>query len=142
MIMQIRFELNIYGHQHAEMPRLLPGESTGGAGESDDGLYLTPGSVDADHAAGSHSEPLTSNLAPVPTISADSRARRIRKTRTFDLHACICGTGVSEVEIQGGDSVMKCKVHGCETVWVRHFIEFSTSQHSFVCLVSSFVYEL
>jgi hypothetical protein len=50
----------------------------------DDGLYLTPGSVDADHAAGSHSEPLTSNLAPegviVPTISADSRARRIRKT--------------------------------------------------------------
>ena len=37
---------------------------------------------------------------------------------------------------------MKCKVHGCETVWVRHFVEFSTSQHSFVCLVSSFVYEL
>ena len=30
----------------------------------------------------------------------------------------------SEVEIQAGDSVMKCKVHGCETVWVRHIIEY------------------
>jgi len=54
---------------------------------------LTPGSVDADHAAGSHSEPLTSNLAPegviVPTISTDSRAHHIQKTQTFNLHVVI-----------------------------------------------------
>ena len=78
----------------------------------------------------------------MPTIRADSQARRIQKTQTFDLHACICGTDVSEIEIQEGDSMMKCKVHECETVWVHHFIEFSTSQCSLVCLVLLFMYEL
>jgi hypothetical protein len=60
----------------------------------------------------------------------------------FDLDACICGIGMSEVEIQAGDSVMKCKVHRCETVWMSHVVKLCSSHCSFACLVSSHMHEL
>jgi hypothetical protein len=95
-----------------------------------------------------HSEP--SNSSPLEcltpqieqTLDSDSRARCVRKTRTFDLHACICGIGVTEAEIEARDSVMKCKVHGCEIVWVHHVVELCSSHCSLACLVSSHVHEL
>jgi hypothetical protein len=47
-----------------------------------------------------------------------SRSRRIRRTRIFNLNACECGYEISSLEIENGDTVMQCKVPGCETVWV------------------------
>ena len=49
---------------------------------------------------------------------------------------------MTEVEIEAGDSVMKCKVHGCETVWVHHIVELCSSHYSLACLVSSRMHEL
>jgi hypothetical protein len=55
--------------------------------------------------------------------STEARERCIRKSRTLYLNACICGSEVSEVEINKGDTVMQCKVLGCETQWVhKNFI--------------------
>jgi hypothetical protein len=60
-----------------------------------------------------------------PLIIADgSRARRVRKSRTFNLKACMCGVDVSEAEIQAGETVLQCKVQGCETSWVCHDLHF------------------
>jgi hypothetical protein len=51
--------------------------------------------------------------------STEARERRVRKSRTLYLNACICGSEVSEVETNEGDTVMRCKVLGCETQWVH-----------------------
>jgi hypothetical protein len=48
----------------------------------------------------------------------EARARRVRKSRTFNLNACICGSEVTQMEIEVGDTVMRCRVQGCETEWV------------------------
>jgi hypothetical protein len=65
----------------------------------------------------SHNEPIQ-----VPTTaqidSSTETSKHKQKSRTFDLNACICGSEVSEVEIEEGDTVMRCKVPGCETEWV------------------------
>jgi hypothetical protein len=130
-------------------PAASDSEFQGSISAVSDGPSFASGSTTATQPfANLHSEPSTSSpleyLTPQiePTLDSDSRARRVRKTRTFDLHACICGVGVTEVEIEAGDSVMKCKVHGCETVWVRHVVELCSSHYSLACLVSSRVHEL
>ena len=48
-----------------------------------------------------------------------SRAGRIRKIRAVNLNSCICGVVILESDIKSGDTVMKCRVPGCETTWVR-----------------------
>ena len=55
-----------------------------------------------------------------PTLdSMDSiRPRRTRKVNILNLNACICGVTITEHEIQNSEAVMKCRVLGCETVWV------------------------
>jgi hypothetical protein len=59
--------------------------------------------------------------SPSVTLHVEPRGRRVRKTRRFDLGACECGHEVSNSEIEKGDAVMRCKVPGCETIWVsRH----------------------
>ena len=45
-------------------------------------------------------------------------SKHIQKSHKFDLNACICGSEVFEVEIKEGDTIMQCKVPGCETEWV------------------------
>ena len=47
-----------------------------------------------------------------------SRTGRVRKKRAIDLNSCMCGMVVSQSDIDAGDTVMKCKGPGCETVWV------------------------
>ena len=62
----------------------------------------------------------------------DRLERRVRKTRVVDLKGCECGLEVSQAEIDAGDLVMKCKVPGCETVWVSSFnsyLWFVTHNH-------------
>jgi len=53
-----------------------------------------------------------------PILDESSQMQQVHKTWTINLHACICGMDVSEDEIQVGDDVFKCKVLGCETLWV------------------------
>ena len=65
----------------------------------------------------SHNEP---NQVPT-TAQMDSSTetgKHIRKSCTFDLNACICGSDVSEAEFKEGDTIMQCKVPGCKTEWV------------------------
>lgn len=50
---------------------------------------------------------------------AHTRTRRIRKAHVLHLNACDCGVTITDAEIQQGKTVMKCRVLGCETVWVR-----------------------
>jgi hypothetical protein len=114
-----------------------------------DGPSFASGSAPAIQPfANLHSEPPTSSpleyLTPQIelTLDSDSQACCVQKTQTFDLHACICGIGMTEIEIEAGDSVMKYKVHGCETVWVCHVVELCSSHCSLACLVSLHVHEL
>ena len=78
------------------------------------------------HLAGDQYETLTTQLdteitaSPLATSCDESRGRRFRKTRRFDLSVCECGNKVLNAEIEKGDAVMQCKVPGCETVWVSH----------------------
>lgn len=51
-------------------------------------------------------------------MNISTRTQRIRKTRVINLKGCKCGKEVSQAEIEVGDLVVRCKVHGCETVWV------------------------
>jgi hypothetical protein len=67
-----------------------------------------------------------------PQVEPPSRVRRIRKTRRFDLGACECGYEVSKSEIEMGDTVMQCKVPGCETVWV-------SCHENIICAADEFV---
>jgi len=64
-----------------------------------------------------HNEPIQ-----VPTTaqtdSSTETGKRIRKSHIFDLNMCVCGSEVSDAEIKEGDTVMRCKVPGCETEWV------------------------
>ena len=71
--------------------------------------------------------------------------KRIRKSRTFDLNVCICGSEVSEAEIKEGDTIMRCKVPGCETEWVckphpRGFFTYwlAYSQYHRACMMYDF----
>ena len=51
--------------------------------------------------------------------STEAQEQRVRKSRTLYLN----GSEVSEVETNEGDTVMWCKVLGCETQWVhKNFI--------------------
>ena len=43
---------------------------------------------------------------------------RVQKIHMIDLKGCECALKVSQTKIDEGDSVMMCKVPGCETVWV------------------------
>jgi len=46
----------------------------------------------------------------------------VQKSQAVDLKGCICGVEITEAEIESGDKlVMKCKVLGCETIWVSTF---------------------
>lgn len=47
-----------------------------------------------------------------------TRARRTRKAHIINLNACDCGVTITDSEIEQGESVMRCRVPGCETVWV------------------------
>ncbi|KAF8230728.1 hypothetical protein L208DRAFT_1073378, partial [Tricholoma matsutake] len=60
-----------------------------------------------------------------PHATTEHRLRPFRGdpaqfSRTFDLNVCMCGLEVSEAEIKEGDTVMRCKVPGCETEWYHH----------------------
>ena len=82
--------------------------------------------VDSAHPAepastGQSTPPLSANPELDPCIgqpTGNLKGRRIRKTRVIDLKGCECGLEVSQAEIDAGESVMMCKVPGCETVWV------------------------
>ncbi|KAF8239657.1 hypothetical protein L208DRAFT_1236736, partial [Tricholoma matsutake] len=52
-----------------------------------------------------------------PAKSIESDAEEVQKSCALYLNACICGSEVSKVEINKGDTVMQCKVLGCETQW-------------------------
>ena len=56
----------------------------------------------------------------LPTIS--TRARRVRKANVLSLNMCTCGVVITESEINAGTDVMRCRVPGCETVWVSIFL--------------------
>jgi hypothetical protein len=43
---------------------------------------------------------------------------RSRKANIISLNTCECGIDISNDEIQKQETVMKCSVEGCETVWV------------------------
>jgi hypothetical protein len=51
-------------------------------------------------------------------VEFPTRTQRVRKMRVINLKGCECGREVSESEIKAGDLVLRCKVQGCETVWV------------------------
>ena len=63
------------------------------------------------------------------TFKFQQLPRRIHRLRPasayesliFDLNMCMCSSEVSDVEIKEGDTVMRCKVPGCETEWVCKF---------------------
>jgi hypothetical protein len=59
----------------------------------------------------------TPSAAPSDDTNISVRPRR-RKANVLSLNACVCGTTISEHEIQDSEEVMKCRVAGCETVWV------------------------
>ena len=66
------------------------------------------------------------------------RPRRTRKANVINLNACICGVTITEREIQDNAAVMKCRVPGCETVWVSD-LEASIQATTLIahCLFSS-----
>ena len=96
-------------------------------------------------------DPLPSSPRAVPTSlmpsQVQSRSKRGRlgerpkgSMRSVWLGVCECGMQVSKEEIEAGDAVIKCKVAGCETVWVCLFHLFFDKkltylgQFHFVCM--------
>jgi hypothetical protein len=69
-------------------------------------------------------------LTPGPQSSHEGKAqledeavnglqlRQTRKANIINLNVCICGVTITKHEIQDNAAVMKCRVAGCETVWV------------------------
>ena len=55
-------------------------------------------------------------LGPEPAVS--TRSRRLRKAIVLSLNMCTCGVMITDSEIDAGKNIMKCRVPGCETVWV------------------------
>jgi len=89
--------------------------------------YMTPApAFEETHLAGDQSEWPTTQLdtditaSHLATSQVESWGQHFHKTRQFDLSACECGHEVSNTEIEKGDTIMQCKVPGCETVWVSH----------------------
>jgi hypothetical protein len=93
----------------------------------------TSDTAPTDRLSGQIAHPSRSDELPVnkPVIPAavqtessmEAWEQCVRKSCTLYLNACICGSEVSEVEINKGDTVMRCKVLGCETQWVhKNFI--------------------
>lgn len=64
---------------------------------------------------------------------------RIRKAHLLHLNACDCGVTITDADIQQGDNVMKCRVPGCETVWVRCLLSSLKSLAPCSTLVSHFI---
>ena len=65
----------------------------------------------------SHDEPIqVPTTAQMDSLTETGKCKQ--KSCTLDLNACICSSEVSEVEIEEGDTIMQCKVPGCETEWV------------------------
>jgi hypothetical protein len=77
---------------------------------------------------------ISPKIAPGPQLVLDGtvtefvgvRPRRTRKANVLNLNACICGITITDNEIQNNEAsetIMKCRVLGCETVWVsEHMI--------------------
>jgi hypothetical protein len=63
--------------------------------------------------------PSTSTLDVSPEPPVSSRGRRLRKANVLSLNMCTCGVTITDSEINTGQNIMKCRVAGCETVWVR-----------------------
>ncbi|KAH8976596.1 hypothetical protein EDB92DRAFT_1248155 [Lactarius akahatsu] len=61
--------------------------------------------------------PSPSGALPEPAVSG--RGCRLRKAKVLSLNMCTCGVTITDSEIDTGVNVMKCRVPGCETVWVR-----------------------
>jgi hypothetical protein len=77
----------------------------------------------------------------------NSRRLEKRKANVIDLNAYICGITISDEEVEENKNVMRCRVPGCETVWVCPL----DLQYSGLCafrlmgqlfVVSSTLYEL
>lgn len=68
-------------------------------------------------------EPLVTPSTSTLTVSLEppvsSRGRRLRKANILSLNMCTCGVTITDSEINTGKDIMKCRVAGCETVWVR-----------------------
>jgi hypothetical protein len=60
-----------------------------------------------------------SPLYAVPEPAVSTRGRRLRKANILSLNMCTCGVTITDSEIDAGINIMKCRVLGCETVWVR-----------------------
>jgi hypothetical protein len=57
--------------------------------------------------------------AALPEHAVSTRGRRLRKANVLSLNMCTCGVTITDSEINAGTNIMKCRVLGCETVWVR-----------------------
>jgi hypothetical protein len=67
---------------------------------------------------------------PVVLAAVSTRGRRLRKANVLSLNMCTCGITITESEINAGTDVMRCRVPGCETVWVCSFLVWCSS----ICL--------
>jgi len=67
--------------------------------------------------------------------AAPTRSGRLRRMRDMaDVHACICGTVVTEEEIQERSSVVECAHRGCETRWFHlHCIDLEYAPKNWRC---------
>ena len=52
-------------------------------------------------------------------LAVSTRGRRLRKANVLSLNMCTCGVTIADSEINAGRNIMRCRVSGCETVWVR-----------------------
>ena len=104
--------------------RLAPREASRGA----TAVTTTP-AVTLSATTTANPGPQQSNEGILESV-AHTRTRRIRKAQVLHLNACDCGVTITDDEIQQGDNLMKCRVAGCETVWVSPFSVFSVSDPS------------
>jgi hypothetical protein len=77
----------------------------------------------APHAEIEHEESHQSTLAVSSPVVTSGHERRKRKPRAIELRHCECGIEVSQAEIDDGGAVMKCRVAGCETIWVSSHLD-------------------
>lgn len=55
---------------------------------------------------------------PLPDPVVSTQGRRLRKANLLSLNMCTCGITITEAEIDAGTDVMRCRIQGCETIWV------------------------
>ena len=79
-----------------------------------------------------HPPPLHPHASPEPCPEppVSTRGRRLRKANVLSLNMCTCGVTITDFEIEAGTNIMRCRVPGCETVWVCPYLSCGSSLHS------------